>query len=102
MKNKLTLLFSKEKSRKEKSFSPPTLEEVRAYCAERCNKVDPEKFFAYYQAGHWVDQRGQPVKNWKQKLITWEKQGNTFQAGMRQSYDIAEIERQLVGQEKAY
>ena len=56
-----------------KSFIPPTLEEVRAYCQERGSSVDPVRFFDYYTAGEWKDAKGNPVKNWKQKLITWEK-----------------------------
>lgn len=63
--------------KKRKRFIPPTLEEVQAYCKERNNNVDPKKFFDYYQAGEWKDGKGDPVKNWKQKLITWEKKDNT-------------------------
>ena len=63
---------------KGKAFTPPTLEEVKAYCRERGNDVDPEKFYSYFSEGNWIDGRGNPVKNWKQKLITWEgkRRGN--------------------------
>ena len=40
---------------------------------ERGSNVDPVKFFEYYEAGDWKDSKGSPVKNWKQKLISWEK-----------------------------
>ena len=53
-------------------FVPPTLEEVVAYCAERKSSVDPRTFWDYFQTGGWKDSEGKPVKNWKQKLITWE------------------------------
>lgn len=53
-------------------FVPPTLEEVKAYVKERNSPVDPQKFFDYFSAGNWIDSKGQPVRNWKQKLITWE------------------------------
>ena len=66
----------KEKSNKgkrtRKAFVPPTFEEVQAYCAERGNKVDAKKFYDFYSVGNWVDSKGNPVKNWKQKAITWE------------------------------
>lgn len=55
-----------------KSFVPPTLEEIKAYCDERGSPVDPQKFFDYFSAGNWTDSEGKPVKSWKQKLITWE------------------------------
>lgn len=55
-----------------KKFVPPTLDEVKAYCKERDSSVDPKKFFDYFDTGKWVDSNGKPVRNWKQKLITWE------------------------------
>ena len=60
---------------KEKSvrFAPPTLEEVTEYCRERNSPVDPRKFWEYFNAGGWKDSKGNPVRNWKQKLLTWEK-----------------------------
>ena len=54
-------------------FIPPTLEEVEQYVMERGSSVDPQKFFDYFEAGEWKDSKGSPVKNWKQKLLTWEK-----------------------------
>lgn len=62
----------KETQKKPKGFTPPTLEEVKNYCIERNNNVNPQKFFDYYNAGSWKDAKGKPVKNWKQKLINWE------------------------------
>ena len=58
-------------------FVPPTLDDIRSYCLERNNSVDPEKFYQYYNAGGWKDSKGQPVKNWKQKIITWEGRSST-------------------------
>lgn len=56
-----------------KGFKKPTLEEVKDYCKERNSSVNPETFYQYYEAGDWKDSQGNPVRNWKQKLITWEK-----------------------------
>lgn len=58
-------------------FSTPTLEEVKEYVRERNSTVDPQKFFDYFSAGNWIDSKGQPVRNWKQKLITWEGKRQT-------------------------
>ena len=57
----------------QKRFAPPTLDDVKAYCLERKNNVDPQKFFDYFSASNWVDSKGNPVRNWKQKIITWER-----------------------------
>jgi len=75
-----------------KKFVPPTLEEVQAYCQERGNRIDAAKFLAYYEAGHWKDSEGKPVKSWKQKIITWEKK-DAERGGkktMQDSYDMIE------------
>ena len=53
-------------------FVPPTLDEVRAYCNERNNLVDPEAFIAFYQSNGWKVGKN-PMKNWKSAIITWEK-----------------------------
>lgn len=54
-------------------FVPPTLEEVTEYAQQRNSPVDPVAFWEYFNAGEWRDSKGEPVRNWKQKLITWEK-----------------------------
>lgn len=58
--------------RKKGEFVPPTLEEVTEYCKSRQSIVDPKAFFDYFNEGKWIDSRGNPVLNWKQKIITWE------------------------------
>ena len=55
-----------------KPFIPPTLEEVQEYCNSRGNMVDAKQFYDYYSAGDWIDNKGNEVKSWKQKVITWE------------------------------
>ena len=63
----------KDKKKYKKRFVKPTLEEVIAYCKERNNNVDPQKFFDYFSASDWIDSKGKPVISWKQKIITWER-----------------------------
>ena len=63
----------KENQVREKRFTPPTLEEVQAYCQERHSPVDPVQFFNYFSEGNWTDSKGNKVRNWKQKLLTWEQ-----------------------------
>lgn len=54
------------------SFSRPSVEEVRAYCQERGNNVDPEAFVAFYDSKGWKVGNS-PMKNWRSAVITWEK-----------------------------
>lgn len=79
-------------------FVPPTLDDVRAYVAERNSPVDPQKFFDYFQEGSWVDAKGQPVRNWKQKLLTWEK-FNGGQAARREPRSTNNIFLELLEDE---
>lgn len=60
-------------TKKPNRFVPPTLDDIKAYCQERNSCVDPNVFYDYFTTGGWKDSEGKPVKNWKQKLITWEK-----------------------------
>lgn len=61
---------------KQKQFIPPTLEEIQAYCIERKNNVDAKKFYDYFSVSEWHDSKGNKVKSWKQKIITWENNKN--------------------------
>lgn len=54
-------------------YIAPTLEEIQAYCKQRNNNVDAQRFYDYYTRSDWKDSKGNKVKNWKQKVITWEK-----------------------------
>ena len=55
-----------------KRFVKPTAEEVRAYCAERGNRVDAQAFVDFYEAKGWKV-GSSPMKDWKAAVRTWEK-----------------------------
>ncbi len=52
-------------------FTPPTLDEVRAYCAQRGKGVDPDKWYDHYTANGWMVGRNK-MKDWKAAVRTWE------------------------------
>lgn len=71
-------------------FTPPTLEEVRKYAWEHCTKVDADYFYNYFTTPNdngetWVDSKGNKVRNWKQKMLTWEKMDNSQPSKARQN-----------------
>lgn len=80
---------NKSKDTTYRRFTPPTLEEVTEYVKERGNLIDAKKFFDYYDTAGWKDSKGQPVKNWKQKAITWE--GRTTQTPKSKLPDFENI-----------
>ena len=55
-----------------KRFVKPTLAEVREYCDNRKNGIDPEAFIAYYESVGWKVNT-KPMRDWKAAVITWEK-----------------------------
>lgn len=53
-------------------FVPPTLDEVAAYCQERGNDVEPQRFIDHYEANGWVQGKGKPIRDWRAAVRTWE------------------------------
>lgn len=53
-------------------FKIPTFDEVKAYCEQRTNTVDPQKFLDHYTATGWMMGKNK-VKDWKACVRTWEK-----------------------------
>ncbi len=82
-KSSLTSPTIEKPVEKSKRFIKPTVEEVRDYCQERKNGVNPEKFVDYYESNGWKVGKN-PMKDWKAAVRTWEKnrfdkQGDTAQ-----------------------
>ena len=59
------------KTRTPRVFQPPTLDDVKAYAKTVDAESQADQFHEYYTVGNWKDSRGTPVKNWKQKFLTW-------------------------------
>ncbi len=76
-------------------FIPPTVEEVTAYCQERQNGIDPQRFVDYYTANGWILGKT-AIKDWKACIRTWERQqkqnGNNHSHG-NTNQEIAGITR---------
>ena len=79
-----------------KKFTPPTLDQVRVYCQERKNGIDPEKFIAHYETTGWMYGKTK-MKNWKSAIITWEK-NQRYRGGNRQPKTFSEIKDQKMRQ----
>ena len=59
---------------KRKRFSPPTIEDVTAYCKERGNSVNPQRWYDHYESNGWMVGRNK-MKDWKAAVRTWERNG---------------------------
>ena len=86
-KEKELELDNKSVCDKRKRFSPPTLDDVTAYCQERNNGVDPQRFIDYYTANGWKVGKN-PMKDWKATVRTWERNNTQTTAQKDRSYDV--------------
>lgn len=53
-------------------FTPPTVEQVAAYCAERGNQVDAATFVDFYTSKGWKVGKN-AMKDWQASVRNWEK-----------------------------
>ena len=53
-------------------FTPPTVDEVDAYCQERGNKVDPARFVDFYASKGWLVGTSK-MKDWQAAVRSWER-----------------------------
>lgn len=81
-----------EKKHKKKRFTKPTLEEVRFYCAERGNNVDPQQFMDHYDSNGWKVGKND-MKDWKAAVRTWER--NEYESGKNNSESAPEPKLKL-------
>lgn len=52
-------------------FTPPSVSDVREYCLERGNNVDPQTFVDFYAGKNWMVGKTKMV-DWKACVRTWE------------------------------
>ena len=55
-----------------KRFVKPTVEEIKAYCDERYNSVNPQQFYDFYESKDWRVGANK-MKDWKAAVRTWEQ-----------------------------
>lgn len=90
---------------KRKRFTPPTVEEVRAYCEERDNGIDAERFVNFYTAKGWMVGKNK-MKDWKAAVRNWERMNkeqankiaerNKFNQFKQNEYDFDALEKEIV------
>ena len=87
-----------------KRFTPPTLEEVTAYCKERNNNIIPERFIDFYSSKGWMVGKNK-MKDWKAAVRGWEdretkqrttEKQNSFNSFPQRQYDFEKLEKELL------
>lgn len=80
----IELNINKEKNKKQ--FVPPTLDEIKKYVSDKELKVNAEQFYNYFTEGNWIDSKGNKVKSWKQKILTWNGYVGTVEKETKKAY----------------
>jgi hypothetical protein len=62
----------KPSTKKSSRFKAPSIEDIRTYCQERKNKVDPDRFYNFYESKGWMIGKNK-MKDWRAAVRTWEK-----------------------------
>ena len=89
---------------KRTAFTPPTIDEVTAYCRERNNKIDPAHFIDFYASKGWMVGKNK-MKDWKAAIRTWEQRDKETKPSKGLDYgqraysddEISAIERRKLG-----
>lgn len=70
---------------KESVKKTPTLEEIENYIRDKNLNVNAKEFYDYFEAGNWCDSKGNKVKSWKQKILTWNKYSSNSKSTKRET-----------------
>lgn len=54
------------------TFVKPSFDEIKAYCKERSNTVDPQRFIDFYESKGWMIGKNK-MKDWRAAVRTWER-----------------------------
>ena len=72
-------------------FTPPTVEDVRAYCQERKNGISPEGFVNYYTSKGWMIGKNK-MKDWKAAVRSWESRQKKETAPANINPDMTDLD----------
>lgn len=76
-------------------FIKPTIEEIKNYCLERKNNVNPNQFFDFYESKNWFVGKNK-MKDWQAAVRTWERncKGKTeIESGNSNRYETGATNR---------
>ena len=96
---KVRLGKDKEDKREPKRFQRPSFEEVKAYCNERHNNVNPQAWIDHYESNGWKVGKN-PMKDWKAAVRTWEN--STYSNGNETEGDPDKAEAEYYERLKQY
>ena len=81
----ITSVITTSIKERESTFYPPSLEEVKSYCLERANGINPASFIDFYTSKGWMVGRNK-MKDWKAGIRNWENRNNPQQTKLTNKY----------------
>ncbi len=95
----------KEKNKNEKERETrariPSIDEVRAFCLDRQSKINPEKFFSFYEASGW-QRGGQPIHDWKALVRVCEVREDEFERNAKPRSDEEQMSQAEIDEMNDY
>lgn len=83
-------------------FTPPSVEEVSAYCGSRNNGISASEFIDFYSSKGWMVGKNK-MKDWRAAVRTWENRRKGRRPGgkgafgdfQQNDYDFSQLEEEL-------
>lgn len=88
--NNINNINNSNNNNNNRRFTPPTVEEVAAYCQERENSISPEAFIDYYASRGWMVGKNK-MKDWKAAVRNWERRQKPTTAINQDQTDLDDV-----------
>ena len=85
--------IDKNSINKSARFQKPTVEEIRSYCLERKNGIDPETFYNYYESKGWVIGKNGKMKDWKAAVRNWNRNQKPTADEQKQAKEAEDLDK---------
>lgn len=77
----------------------PALADVEKYVSDNKLNIDARYFWQFYEASGWTS-KGEPIKNWKQKALTWNRKNAEREKAQAVIQDNAAPTKQVLSDEQ--
>ena len=67
-----------KKNKNNKGRCRPSLTEVKNYINEQGYEMDANAFYDYYEETDWTKKNGQPIKDWRATVRSWERRAREW------------------------
>ena len=78
IRNKEKEINNIDRGQTAKRFTPPSLEDIQAYCSEMGYSFDPQRFLDFYESKGWMVGKTK-MKDWKAALRGWNSRQPEFE-----------------------